>query len=345
MTGTELALGVAGRWALNGVTSALGPRLSILTFHRVLREPDPIFPGEVDALRFDRFMALVARSFQVLPLSDAVARLEQRTLPPRALCITFDDGYADNHDVALPILKRHGLSACFFIATGFLDGGRMFNDTVIECVRRSPLSRLDLGEFGLGVYDLHTPAQRAAVIGRVLPLVKFLTPDERPQALQRLQRLCKPDALPDGLMMARAQVQALHAVGMEIGAHTVRHPILCSVDDATAEQEIIGSRNALQDLIDHPVTLFAYPNGRPGRDYADRHAAMIKRLGFGAAVSTAHGVAKYGDDRYQLPRVTPWGRTAGPWMARLVASRWQASFAMAPREPAAPPLSTSSPLR
>ena len=301
-------------------------RLSILIFHRVLRQPDPMFPAEVDAARFDRFMRLVAASFQVLPLADAVARLQQHRLPPRALSITFDDGYADNHDVALPILQRHGLTACFFIATGFLGGGRMFNDTVIECLRHSSQSRLDLAALDLGVLPLDTPAQRAQAVSQVLPRIKYMTPDQRPQALALLQRACAPAHLPDDLMMTTTQVQALHAAGMEIGAHTVRHPILCRVDDATAERELLDSRAALQQIIQHPVTLLAYPNGQPDRDYDLRHAQMARSLGFSAAVTTAPGAAGADADVFQLPRFTPWDTNAAPWLARLVATRRHRHF-------------------
>jgi peptidoglycan/xylan/chitin deacetylase (PgdA/CDA1 family) len=325
----DRALGAVGHMAVGGLSASTGPTLSILIFHRVAPTVDPMFPAEMDAARFDRLMALIARSFQVMPLADAADRLEQRTLPPRAMCITFDDGYADNHDVALPILRRHGLSACFFIATGFLDGGRMFNDTVIECIRRSTRSRIDLGEFGLGVVDPQTSAQRAAVVDRLLAVIKFRPPVERLQALERLQRLCQPTALPDDLMMTGSQVRGLHAAGMEIGAHTVTHPILCKVTDSTAEQEIIDSRNLLESLIDRPVRLFAYPNGLPDRDFAYRHAEMVRRHGFVAAVSTAEGVAAHGDDRYQMPRVNVWGNSPWTWIARLVGSRRRREFATA----------------
>ena len=323
---SDEALGLVSRLAVQGFSRVTGPRLSILIFHRVLATPDRLFPAEMDAARFDRLMALVARIFTVLPLADAVQSLRQGNLPANALSITFDDGYADNFDIALPILKRHGLSACFFIATGFLDGGRMFNDSVIECVRASPLQRLDLAEFGLGQVDLQTPAQRTQAIGRILPLIKYLGQDERQAALLRLQRQCRPPGLPDNLMMSRAQVRALHAAGMEIGAHTVSHPILELADDAQAEAEIRDSRSLLEGLLDRPVSLFAYPNGQPGRDYSHRHAAIVKRQGFAAAVSTAAGVARPGDDCYQLPRFTPWDLLPQRWIGRLVAGRLGRSF-------------------
>ena len=109
--------------------------LSVLIFHRVLSAPDPLFPDEPDASRFAEILSWVARAFTVIPLAQGVASLNAGTLPPRALAITFDDGYEDNFTAALPVLQRFGMHATFFVASGFLDGGRMWNDTVIESVR------------------------------------------------------------------------------------------------------------------------------------------------------------------------------------------------------------------
>ena len=80
---------------------------------------------------FEAQMRVVAENFVPLPLSEAVDRLMIGELPPRAACVTFDDGYIDNVELALPILQSHGLSATFFVATGYLDGGWMWNDKVI----------------------------------------------------------------------------------------------------------------------------------------------------------------------------------------------------------------------
>ena len=112
-------------------------RLSTLIFHRVNADPDPLFPCEPDAQRFESLMRFVAATYRVMTLGEAIDHLARATLPPRSLVITFDDGYADNAEVALPILQRLGLRATFFISTGFLDGGRMWNDSVIECLRSS----------------------------------------------------------------------------------------------------------------------------------------------------------------------------------------------------------------
>jgi peptidoglycan/xylan/chitin deacetylase (PgdA/CDA1 family) len=124
-------------------------RLSVLMYHRVLPEPDPV-TGEVHAEHFEQQMRALREFFTVLPLTEAVDRLTAATLPARAAAITFDDGYADNALVALPILKAHGLHATFFVADGYLNGGRMFNDTVIEAVRRVDGPALELGFNSVG---------------------------------------------------------------------------------------------------------------------------------------------------------------------------------------------------
>ena len=118
------------------ISGGLGQaRLSVLIYHRVLAAPDLLRPWEPDRDRFRRQMELLASNFKVLNLGEAVQRLAEGRMPPRAACVTFDDGYADNAAIARPVLEELQLPATFFIATGYLDGGRMWNDTVIESLR------------------------------------------------------------------------------------------------------------------------------------------------------------------------------------------------------------------
>ena len=299
---------------------ARGParhRLSILIYHRVLPQPDPLFPDEIDAVRFERQLTDLKRAFHVMPLAQAVRCLREGTLPPYAACITFDDGYADNADIALPILQRHGLHATFFVASGFLDGGRMWNDTVIELVRRAPDGELDLQALGYGSHPLRSAAQRTAAIHALLGQLKYLAPAQRLAEVERIVRRLGT-ALPDDLMMTSAQLRQLHRAGMEIGAHTVHHPILASLDDAAARDEMASGKAALEALIGAPVRLFAYPNGKPEQDYRASHVTIARALGFEAAVSTAWGAADERSDPFQLPRFTPWDRSPLRFTLRLL---------------------------
>lgn len=303
-------------------------RLSILIFHRVLPAQDPLFPTEVDARCFDRICGWLKDWFNVLPLDRAVRQLAAGKLPARAAAITFDDGYADNHGLALPILRQHGLTATFFIATGFLDGGRMWNDTLVEAVRRTELPVLDFSGLGLpgeplGSYAMISPAARRTAIAALIDRAKYLTTDARLGLVAALAEQAKVQ-LPDDLMMRSDQVIALHRAGMQIGAHTVSHPILARLDDATARAQMSDSRDQLQQLLDAPVPLFAYPNGRPGTDYNARTVALAQALGFEAAVTTGWGAARQGHNLYELPRFTPWDRSRARFGARLLQNLWNA---------------------
>ncbi len=336
MKAGDASLIAAARLANIAFGVGLAPRLSILIFHRVLPQADPLFPREIDATRFDRMMAAVSKVYDVMSLTQAVTRLSSGQLRGRPLVITFDDGYADNEEVALPILRRHGLTANFFVATGFLDGGRMWNDSVIECLRRTTVSQLDLRDFGLGALTVQTLGQRRSAIERVIPFIKYLGLHEREAALAALLDAAGRPSLPRTLMLRRDQVYALHRAGMEIGAHTVHHPILTTLPDDQARHELSQGRSELEHILGGaPVRTLAFPNGGPDRDYDARHVAFAQELGFEAAVTTAVGVAGPGDDIFQLPRFTPWDASLPRWLFRLAANQRNTRFKRATALPTA----------
>ena len=305
---------LAGRLSPAGVNA----RLSILIFHRVLAAPDPLFPSEATVETFDAQMGLLKSVFNVLPLPEAVARLKSGTLPARAACITFDDGYADNLELALPILQRHGLHATFFIATSYLNGGRMFNDTVIESLRQCQLDRLDLSDLGLGAHDLGSHAAKVQAIGKILPQVKYLALDARDDVVAQIAARAGAGKLPNDLMMTTRQLRALHAAGMEIGGHTHRHPILAKLGREHARDEIAAGKAWLEETLGAPVRMFAYPNGKPGADYLPQQADIVRELGFEGAVSTQRGVSTCSSDLFQLPRFTPWDVNRTAYALRLL---------------------------
>lgn len=307
--------------------SAPGPDagLSVLIFHRVHAQQDPLFPGEVDAGQFDAICRWVKEWFSVLPLEVAVARMKAGSLPARALAITFDDGYADNHDVALPILERHGLTATFFVATGFLDGGRMWNDTVIEAIRRTRLQNVDLAgtaAAAIGALDCSSLETRRSAISRVIGQTKYLVPAERDHWVAAIRERCQA-ALPGDLMMRSEQVHALRQRGMGIGAHTATHPILAKLSEHEIRREIVLGRDALQAITGAPVSLFAYPNGKPGEDYGEAATRVVQDLGFDAAFSTTWGVARRSADPFQLPRFSPWDRSRLRFGLRMCQNLWR----------------------
>ena len=307
--------------------SPAGPRarLSILIFHRVLERPDPLSPSEPDTGRFASVCGLLRKHFNVLPLDEAVQQLRDGTLPARAAAITFDDGYADNHDQALPVLLAYGLPATFFVATGFLDGGRMWNDSIIEAVRLSGPAELALEHLpGVGAWRLPVAsvADKRAAIAALLPALKYLPQAERELACELVARAAQARP-PSNLMMRSDQVLALRRAGMQVGGHTVTHPILTRLDTDAARREIEDGKAQLEAILGERVTLIAYPNGKLGIDYAEEHRALVRVAGFEAAVATDWGAARHGSDPYQLPRFTPWDQSMGRFGTRMVANLWR----------------------
>lgn len=294
-------------------------RLSTLIFHRVLPAPDPLFPGEIDVTAFDAICGWVSRWFRVLPLGEATEALRSGDLPSRAMAITFDDGYADNLLQAAPILRRHGLPATVFVATGFLDGGLMWNDRLIEAARRTVLRGIDLRGTGAPADALSTTdhATRRATIDALIAHAKYLDPQTRIAFADEVARRAQV-SLPGDLMLSSPQVAELDACpGIDIGAHTVSHPILRTLSRADARREIEDSRAVLERLTGRPVPLFAYPNGKPGQDYSTESVEIVREAGFQAAVSTRWGVSTARTNRFELRRFTPWDRTRWRFGFRL----------------------------
>lgn len=289
--------------------------LLILTYHRVLPEADPMRPGEMTRTDFRIHARVLQRWFNVVSLRDGWRACRDGQLPPRAVAITFDDGYADNVEVAMPVLLESGLTATFFIATGYLNDGLMWNDQIIEVLRQCA-APLDTGELGPGRFELSDAAARSAAADALIRAWKHLEPVERQRRVDALARQAGVP-VPRNLMMKDEGVRILAAAGMDIGAHTVSHPILLKLDDAAARREIEHSRVRLEQISGRRVELFAYPNGRRGEDYEDRHAVMLPDLGFELGVSTQDGAANPDSDPFQLPRFAPWPESAWRFAARL----------------------------
>jgi peptidoglycan/xylan/chitin deacetylase (PgdA/CDA1 family) len=291
-------------------------RLAILIYHRVLGSADYMRAHEIDESTFDWHMQVLREFFNPLSLSDALDLQKSADLPPASVCVTFDDGYADNVDVALPILKKWSIPATFFISSGYLDGGRMWNDTILDSIRQFSRSEIDLRGIGLGRCSVATRKERRDLANRILERLKHLPPDQRRRGTQFVASLASD--LPDNLMMTGPQVKKLVDCGMEIGGHTVSHPILAALDADEARREILDGKTALESLTGKAVALFAYPNGKPGQDYTDFHCSLLSDLGFKAAVSTQWGVSTAASDIWQLPRFTPWDRNPSRFILRMI---------------------------
>jgi len=298
-----------------GLLSLMSPsgargRLSIFMFHKIPALADPLVPDEMNLARFERILDFLVDHANVLPLAEAVKAMQQESLPARAVALTFDDGYPEWIDHVSPALRKRGLPATFFVTTEQLGGESLWHERITSAVRALPDSGVLL-PYGFGNYsDLHNAATRRLLVSALQERLKYAPLPERLAAIEQLEaQACRP------LELARrfdaAAVRTLHSQGFEIGAHTIRHPILNECTLAQARQEIAGSRETLEAIIGGRVESFAYPNGRPGEDYNAAHVALVKAAGYTSAVTTSSGASSSASDVFQLPRFSPWGDSDG----------------------------------
>jgi peptidoglycan/xylan/chitin deacetylase (PgdA/CDA1 family) len=301
-------------------------RLCILSYHRILAVPDPLIDSDPDLDTFRWQMRLLAECFNVLPLHDAVEMMQNDRMPPRAVAITFDDGYRSFNDLALPVMMDYNLPSTVFVTTGHMhDKSSMWNDMILEAVRRLPPVPLDVRmldlpggpqELAMRTYD---DRRRAAYL--LTERCKYMAPHERAAFTGGLERLADIP-LKEDLMLDADTLRALRAHQVEIGGHTVNHPILTRIDNEAARHEIVDNKCELEAIIGEPLRLFAYPNGKRSADYSAAHVHMLEEAGYSAAFNTETGAATSAHPRFELPRARPWDATPTMFAARLL--RWLA---------------------
>ena len=304
--------GVAARVS-NGLFSLLSrqgqnAKLTVLLFHKVPLAADPLTPTEPVFSQFEHILDFLQENTNVLPLTDAAAALASGSLPKKAVALTFDDGYDEWLTTVSPALRARNMHATFFVTTEQLDGPALWHERIIAAVRALPDSGARL-PYGFGSYgDLRQPGSRIRLISELQERLKYAPLPERLGAIEMLEaQALSPLVWPRPF--DRDSVRALHSQGFEIGGHTISHPILNECTDAQATEEIAGCKDELESIIGGRIHAFAYPNGRPLKDYEGRHVAMVKACGYKVAVATSGGAARLDSDIFQLPRFTPWGAT------------------------------------
>jgi len=280
----------------------------VLRYH-ALTDGEPAVPYAapgiclpVEAFRLQ--MAFVRRAYSVVPLDALVDALAAgRPLPPRAVAITFDDGYADNHRLGLPVLAGLGLTATVYVTTGPLDGGTpLWTSLLRALVLGAPGPELRVP--GVDPVALGTPAAREAAVRALTRALVPLAANDRAARLAAVASALGVGREVAGAMLTTPQLRELAAAGWTIGAHTVSHPNVALATPADAEAEIAGSRDVLSAKIGTPVVHFAYPNTGGAHRYFDAPvAALLRRLGFRSAVTSRPGALRPGADLFTLPRV------------------------------------------
>ena len=275
--------------------------VTVLGYHRILPPVGRDYPFNESVIsatpeEFARELRFLRANLDVISVSDLQAGLEGTArLPRRPAVITFDDGYADNHGFALPLLRDAGLPACFFVCTGLLGTRNVpWHEAWVCCLKRSAASEIESPFGGGDPPYLLDDAHRASSIQRFRRQIWRLPYSQVPARVERLKELTRVDPAAhaaEPLFMTWDQARDMAAAGMDIGGHTRSHPSLARVDDRqTLADEVAGCFRDIEREIGRPPVAFAYPFGYAEFMSAEADAA-IEQAGFGISFSFINGFA------------------------------------------------------
>lgn len=282
-------------------------RLAVLMYHGVVDAP----PGVADwcFIGCEAFRAQVAylkRHFRLLALSEASAALDEGGVDGPAAVLTFDDGFRNNCDAALPVLREFDAPATVFLTTDLVGTA----DTVWFCrlLRALARTRRTALDWGGARYDLSGPAPKAEASARLQALLKRLP---KPWLDAALSKLCArlgvepgepvEEGSPYRMLDSGAVREMLRSGLVEFGAHTRTHAVLSLLPPEAQRREIEGSLGAVRRLTGRPCALFAYPNGGPS-DYDAVTLRLLARAGVRLAATSIPGVNGTGTPRLELRR-------------------------------------------
>jgi peptidoglycan/xylan/chitin deacetylase (PgdA/CDA1 family) len=268
----------------------------ILMYHR--------FPS--DLARLTSQCEHLSRHYHPVSLAEiADSAGKGRGLPPNSLAITVDDGFRD-FAPAFAIFRRFGLKVTLYVVSGFAAGELwLWPDQLLYLLEKSRLRKVEIPvPGGAEVLDISNPA--AAFDSFCQTMIRMKN-QERLDTLARLPGLLEaelPRSVPERFAaLSWVELKDLAAQGLDIGAHTMNHPILSSLEsDAAIEREIAGSKARIEAEIGTAVTNFCYPNGK----LADVNAAAVRavaKAGYRTAVLAESGLARPPFDLFQLKRI------------------------------------------
>ncbi len=285
----------------------------ILGYHRIAEEQTDVYDVCVTPMHFEEQMYALSQHANVVSLSKLVKHLDNGSLPTGTVAVTFDDGYADNLYQAKPILEKYQIPATVFMCTGFW-GRQFWWDELDRLVMESDADpfalRLDLDKSHFHrdpppASSEPDPSRDASVRKKLCEaLYHHLLPLDVNEQNNVMDVIRSWSGLStDVSSQARAMTQAellqfAECDLFEVGAHTRNHPMLPYLALERQREEIVSSRQDLEQLLGKPVRSFSYPNGKATED-AKR---IVQEAGFAFACTSLQNVVRPGCDLHELTR-------------------------------------------
>ncbi len=281
---------------IDGVQSWLVPM-----YHRIINDvktEDPFQLGMcVHANNFESQLKYFKENFDIMPVAEVVSKkISNEDLSNNIVSITFDDGYRDNLQTALPLLEKYQIPATIFIATKILKGKSLWWDEMVILFSTSQEKSISFDHKGA----IRQFANSGAGLAELLSYLWELEHDERMALVSELLDKNQVSGKSQSLYLSTEELKTLsdHPL-IEIGAHTVNHQNLSKLDEDGAKQEIESSIQELENLLDKPIKSFAYPGGF----YNDYTLAALDKSSIESAFATARGVNINQPSLFEIERI------------------------------------------
>lgn len=292
------------------IEKAKQPSLLILRYHSILENPDSfaaaIGRGIIhSADMFEAHMKIIATEFNNITIDDVCKFLNGEKLPRRSVAITFDDGFADNADVAAPIMNSLNLKGTFYVTTGSIEG--TFAPWFIRL--RHAFATTDIKYWnipdGKQRLCLCIPREKYEAFISVSSRCAKLCGQEQDSFIARIEKELETNS-PEkdgGFIMSRSQIVQLDACGHMVGSHTVSHPNLAHISDKEAFDEIHHSKIHLETILKKNVKHFAYPSPILQPHWNRSTVENTRNVGYSSAVTCTPGIIRVGDCPLSLKRI------------------------------------------
>lgn len=300
-------LDLAGRFAAQSA--------AILIYHSVRDDPrdlgDLIGPGITHgASIFARQMEIIAREFIPVTLDDIVLFLKgQANLPRRAVAVTFDDGFADNEEIAAPILNHFGIRAAFYATVGLIGTSK----APWYCRLRYSFSKTSKPEWNMPdgkIWNLREPAERGAALLAAFDLCAPMVSEAQERVISQIEAALEVEtpAVSKPVMMNWSQLKMLQKSGHIVGSHTLTHPNMAHVaKDEEARKELTESKKRMEVELRTEIAHFSYPHPALTPQWSAKTVEMTAQAGYKTAVTTTIGPVRADSNplclrRVQVPR-------------------------------------------
>jgi peptidoglycan/xylan/chitin deacetylase (PgdA/CDA1 family) len=221
--------------------------------------------------------------------------------------VTFDDGYLDNFEFALPVLKRHGVPATIYLVSSTLTNDRLLWTSGLRfATTHARVRQLQVPELVSTALPLDSDRDRATSARTLTNVLNQMPAEDRHAWVDRIISAVgapRPPAV-DRWFLGTTQIAEMREYGITFGAHTVTHPNLPGIPPDAAREEIVQSRSALSRMLGEDVAHFSYPNsGSLHPHVSDGVARAASDAGYASAVTSHKGVCRPTSDRFRLRRI------------------------------------------